>query len=121
MNRDKHKAYRCHRCGKSLDTSINPEPKRLCEFCGSGRWEEVRVLTLDESFTLYKDYGVVFLNDDDPIHQGMLKRLTERGDSIDAALKDDVVAAKKLWDDIAEEARQEVAQRAIYNLEKPGE
>jgi len=71
----KFKAFRCHACRKDLDHSLNPEPKRSCQYCGCGEWEQVRSLTLHEAYFLYSETGVLFLNEDKPQHRYVQKFL----------------------------------------------
>ena len=78
---DRHKplyvAYRCQKCRRDFDTSLNPTPKKVCRFCGSGRWEKVKVLTLKEAYDLYAQTGVLFLNHDTPEHVRLHKWLAK--------------------------------------------
>ena len=64
----KFQAFRCRTCGRDIDTSLNPIPKRACAYCGCGHWRNVTTLTLQESFRIYSQTGVVFLNEDKPEH-----------------------------------------------------
>jgi rubredoxin len=55
--------YRCRRCGKGFDYDI-AEPKRCCNLCSGGMWEDNRgPVTPEDVFRIKEDTGVWATND----------------------------------------------------------